>query len=90
MAGDYDPFELNTYHCAGERPWQDRNHGVPLRIGEGFLDASSDNRRFRVVDIWYSTDSHGVFDVGRHVFLEDLTGSEEDLLATLAPDYFAD
>ena len=85
---DYDPFELNTYHVEGELPWQDSHHGVPLQVGDGFLDASSNYRRFRVVDVWYSTDSHGAFDVGRHVFLKDVTESADDRLAALQPDYF--
>lgn len=87
---DYDPFALNTYHVAGELPWQDETYGIPLQIGDGFLDARSKYRRFRVIDVWYSTDSHGAFDFGRHVFLEDVSNTEDDRLARQEPGYFRD
>jgi hypothetical protein len=86
--GEQHPYELNTYHIDDEVPWQDRQYGVPLQVGDGFFDANRDNRRFRVVDIWYSTGKYGFFNVGRQVFLEEVTGSLDDPLALSEPNEF--
>ena len=80
---------LTTFHCADLDPWQAEHYDAPpLRIGEGFIDAQTENRRFRVVDIWYSNDKHGHFGWGRHVFLEDVSRTDSDRLANEAPEYF--
>lgn len=79
---------LTTFHC-GTEIWQAEHYTAPpLSIGEGFLDASRNYRRFRVVDIWYSTDNHGAFDWGRHVFLKDVSRGDDDRLYDLEPQYF--
>jgi len=85
---EYEGPWFTTFHCDGELPWQTEYYEVPLQIGEGFLDASSNYRRFRVVDIWYSTDKHGAFDYGRHVFLKDVTETDDDRLYKMEPQYF--
>lgn len=77
-----------TFHCGGELPWQEEHYEAPLRIGEGILMPTQNYRRFRVVDIWWSTDRHGAFDMGRHVFLEDVTRTADDRLYQLEPGYF--
>lgn len=86
---DFSPWDLNTYHCDGELPWQDENYGVPLQVGDGFIDASHDYRRFRVIDIWFSTDRHSPFDYGRHVFLEDVSRTDDDRPHATEPSYFS-
>lgn len=88
MSEKYNPWELNTYHLKGELPWQDEEYGVPLRVGDGFVDASNKCRRFRVIDVWYSTDDHGALDYGRHVVLEEVSETDDDLPAKLYPDYY--
>lgn len=86
---DQQPW-INTYYVEGAVVYQEEREHVPLEIGQGFIDARQDYHRFRVVDIWLSTDSHGRFDIGRHVFLEDVTGSDDDLPAILAPSYYSE
>lgn len=89
MSSDFDPW-TTEYHVDGELPWQEPEgaYEVPLRIGEGFYDYLTTKRRYRVVDIWYSTDKHGAFDRGRHVFLEDVAGTDDDRLGLAVPGYF--
>lgn len=84
---DQHPW-TNTYWVDGELGWQDEYYHVPLARGDGLLEAGHGYRRFRVVDVWYSNDKHGHFDIGRHVFLEDVTGTDDDRLGQIAPDYF--
>lgn len=86
---DQQPW-INNYWVAGELSWQDEYYHVPLEKGDGILVARQGYRRFRVVDLWYSDDGHGHFDAGRHIFLEDVTGTEDDRLGRLAPEYFTD
>lgn len=81
---------VTIFHLHGEVPWEEEHWDIPLQIGEGFIDASSGARRLRVVDIWYSTDKHSEFGAARHVFLENVSGTPDDLPQRLAPDYFSD
>lgn len=84
----YDGPWITTFHCDGELPWQEEHYEAPLRIGEGILIPSQHYRRFRVVDIWWSTDKHGAFDFGRHVFLKDVSRTADDTLYAREPQYF--
>lgn len=80
---------INNYWLDGDHIGQDDYYHVPVQIGEGLFIRALEGKRFRVVDIWYSDDKHGMFDVGRHVFVEDVTGTPGDVLQNTAPDYFA-
>jgi hypothetical protein len=77
-----------TFHIAGEElQHQPLEEGLlNLHKGQGVL--WHDGRRFRVVDSWFSFDKHGHFGIGLHVFLEEVSGQDDDLLLRLAPDYF--
>jgi len=86
---DQSPW-TNTYYLDGVHLYQDEREHRPLEIGHGFIDARQNSRRFRVQDIWISTDSHGRFDIGRHIFLTEVSGTEDDLPGKIAPDYFAE
>lgn len=79
----------NTFWLDGEELYQEEHEHTPLNKGDGFIDARQDYRRFRVSDVWYSTDNHGFFNLGRHVFLVDVTGTEDDLPGKIAPQYFS-
>jgi hypothetical protein len=91
MSTDYEPW-INNFYVDREFVWQEEYTQTPVAIGDGLLHPgmSKNYRRYRVLDIWYSHDSHGRFDVGRHVFLKDVTGTKDDLLGNLAPSYFED
>ncbi|PZE24646.1 hypothetical protein [Curtobacterium sp. MCLR17_042] len=82
------PF-TNTYWVDGRVAWQDDYYHVPLERGDGVIQPGQGGIRARVEDVWYSQDKHGYFAVGRHVFLRDVTGTEDDRLGNMAPDYFA-
>lgn len=86
---DQHPW-INTYWVEGELPWQDEHYHVPVSVGDGMLVPGQAYRRFRVVDVWYSSEKHGHFDIGRHIFLRDVTDTEDDRLGRAAPDYFKD
>jgi hypothetical protein len=60
-----------------------RGSAAPLTIGSGLI-----YRRFRVEDVWFSYDKHGQFAVGMHVFLTEVTGTDDDRPHKLAPGYF--
>ena len=75
---DDDGTERDLYQEEGPPP--------PIAIGEGII--AQGGRRYRVVDVWYSDDKHGFYDVGKHVFMRDVTDTADDLPGTLAPDYF--
>jgi hypothetical protein len=47
------------------------------------------NRRFRVLDIWWSDDDNGPVGLGRHVMLKDVTGTDDDVVLALDPQYYA-
>lgn len=80
---------LTTFHSDGEDPWQAEHYDAPpFRIGEGWVDASKEYRRFRIIDIWYSTDKHGVHDWGRHVYLEDVSNTPDDRPQLEEPTYY--
>jgi len=79
---------INHYWVDGEWAWQDDTYHWPVQKGDGMIVARQGYRRFRVVDVWYSDDNHGRFDIGRHIFLEDVTGAEDDRPGSTAPDYF--
>jgi hypothetical protein len=76
-----------TYHEEGTVLWQDDGPPPPLSIGSGVIWHSGE-KRFRVVDLWVSYDHHGHFDIGTHVFLEDVSDTEDDYPRRLAPSYF--
>lgn len=84
----YDGPWYTTFHRDGELPWQDEFFEMPLHIGDGILIPSLEYRRFRIVDIWWSTDKHGAFDIGRHVFLKDVSRTDDDQLYKREPQYF--
>jgi hypothetical protein len=89
--GDRIPYVYQaptTFYIDGEEQ--------PHLIDEGFLNLHkgqgviwSDGRRLRVVDSWFSFDKHGRFDIGLHVFLEEVTDEADDLPLRLARDYFS-
>lgn len=80
---------INNYWLDGVHIGQDDYYHVPVQIGEGLFIRALEGKRFRVVDIWYSDDKHGAFDIGRHVFVEEVTGTPGDVLRNTVPDYFA-
>ena len=80
---------LTTFYAEGLE-WQAGHYDPPpLSIGEGFFDDRT-GRRFRVVDIWHSTENHPPFEWGRHVFLVDVSNTDDDRLAQHEPAYFRD
>ncbi|MEA1264235.1 hypothetical protein MicroSTF_14420 [Microbacterium sp. STF-2] len=84
----YEGPWYTTFYRDGELPWQDEHFEMPLSIGDGILIPQFDYGRFRIVDIWWSSDRHGAFDTGRHVFLEDVSRTEDDRLYQREPQYF--
>ena len=85
---DQQPW-INNYWLNDVHVGQDDYYHVPVQIGEGLLISALGRRRFRVIDIWYSDDKHGVFDIGRHIFLREVTDTSDDVLRNAAPDYFS-
>lgn len=75
-----------TYYVDGQPFWQDESQPPPLRRGDGVI--INEGRRYRVTDLWFSYDHHGHFNDGTHVFLTEVSGSEDDLPGQLAPSYF--
>jgi hypothetical protein len=88
LTDDQQPW-TNTYWVDDKYGWQDDYYHVPLERGDGILVSKQGGRRFRVVDIWYSDDRHGHFDLGRHIFLKDVTDTDDDRLGTISPEYFS-
>lgn len=86
---DAQPW-TNHYWVDGEWAWQDEYYHWPVQKGDGMVVAQQGYKRFRVVDVWYSDDHHGHFDIGRHIFLEDVTGTADDRPGATAPNYFRD
>ncbi len=84
------PRWMVTYYDAetNEDLWQDEEQPPRLHVGDGVLLPTADYRRFRVVDIWHSYDSHGNLDWGTHVFLEDVSNTERDRPKQKAPHYY--
>ena len=81
---------INNYWVHGVWSWQDEHYHWPVQKGDGLIVAQQGNRRYRVVDVWYSNNHHGYFDDGRHIFLEEVTGTEDDRPGCSAPpDYFS-
>jgi hypothetical protein len=72
-----------NYRVSDEYHRQDEGPPPPLTIGSGLI-----YRRFRVEDVWFSYDKHGQFAVGMHVFLTEVTGTDDDRPHKLAPGYF--
>jgi len=67
--------------------WDADYQEVVPRIGEGLI--ASNGQRWRVVDVWYSNDKHGIVDRGIHVYLERVEPfSESDRPGRMFPDYF--
>lgn len=71
------------FYVEGESEVWDWPETLPLVKGDGVVTRDG---RFRVVDVWFSFDQHGHFDVGLHVFLERSEG--DDTLTRIAPGYF--
>jgi len=86
---DY-PRWMVSYHDAvtNEYLWQDEQTPPNLQVGDGVLLPIADYRRFRVADIWHSYDKHGDLDWGTHVFLRDVSNTEDDRPKNKAPSYY--
>ncbi|GGO72444.1 hypothetical protein [Nocardioides deserti] len=86
---DYVRWMVSYYDAAtNEYLWQDEEVPPRLAVGDGVLLPIADYRRFRVEDVWHSYDSHGDLDRGTHVFLRDVSNSEEDRAKQKNPGYY--
>jgi len=86
---DAQPW-TNNYWLDGEHIGQDEYYHVPAQVGEGVYVKGLGNRRFRVLDIWWSDDDdNGPVGLGRHVILKDVTGTDDDVVLALDPQYYA-
>lgn len=79
-------FELDFFHLPDGTVTQPEHYGFELQVGNGLI---LKEQRLRVVDIWYSTDQHGVHDWGRHVYFEDVTGTDDDRPGREDPSYYS-
>jgi hypothetical protein len=68
--------------------WQNESSTVAPRIGEGIIGPRG--RRWRVVDVWHSTDDkHAPIELGVTVYVEPVVaGSDDDRPGRLHPDYY--
>jgi hypothetical protein len=85
---DEQPW-INSYWLDGINVGQDEHLPVPVSKGDALSLQILGNRRFRVIDVWFSDDSGGPLGMGKHVFLEDVSRSDSDRLYQISPDYFS-
>jgi hypothetical protein len=86
---EYLRWMVTYYDAATNEPlWQDEQVPPDLKVGDGVLLATAGYRRFRVQDIWHSYDRHGDLDSGTHVFLRDVSNTEEDRAKQKNPSYY--
>ncbi len=86
---DEQPW-INTYWLDNNNIGQDEHLHVPVSRGDALSLQVLGNRRFREDDVWFSDDSGGSFGTGKHVFLEDITGGDDDRLYQISPSYLAE
>jgi len=77
-----------TYFEGNQELWRNEESSVEVAIGEGVILPLPGVKRYRVVDIWHSYDNHGHVDIGTNVYLEEISGTDDDLPQELHPTYF--
>lgn len=60
---------------------------LPIQVGQHILGPRGDF--YKVVDVWFSFDHHGLFGDGQHVFMEPAE-LPRDQMTVRGRDYFSD
>lgn len=82
-------FPVSYYRNGEHEPFfvDEASSPVLPSVGDGLI--WGDGTRYRVVDVWHSSDHHGHLNHGPHVFLQTVEPfSDDDRPARVAPDYF--